>query len=230
MDGPEFPERLKDRLGEPGVATVMISGGGNESVAVRAAKSGADDYISKKDLKPALLFKTVENAIARFQLDLAKRKSVEALAESEKLYHGLADAMPQIVWTARPDGHRDYFNGRWYEFAGSGKDDNWTLTLHPDDVRPGQESWNASLISGEPYEIQSRLRERKSGNYCWHLVRALAQRDAEGMIVKWVAAPPTWTITCDCAKSWSGASRKGRRISTDRSSTRPRFSRRFTTV
>jgi len=191
MDGTEFLERLRDRLGEPGVATVMISGVGTESVAVRAVKSGAHDYILKRDLKPSLLFQTIENAIAKFHLDLAERKSAQALVESEKLYHGLADAMPQIVWTARPDGHRDYFNRRWYEFAGPAedeRDENWTRTLHPDDIEPGRESWHSALISGEPYEVQSRLREGKSGDYRWHLVRALALRDGEGTIVKWVGS------------------------------------------
>jgi PleD family two-component response regulator len=135
IDGIEFLESLTKWLGEPGVATVMISGGENESVAARAVRSGTHDYISKKHLKPALLLQTVENAIAKFRLNLAKRNSDRALVESEKLYRGLADAMPQIVWTAGPDGRRDYFNSWWYEFAGSesslalaeyDNDEHWT--------------------------------------------------------------------------------------------------------
>ncbi len=30
----------------------------------------------------------------------------------------LADAMPQMVWTARPDGFLDYYNQRWFDYTG----------------------------------------------------------------------------------------------------------------
>jgi PAS domain S-box-containing protein len=98
--------------------------------------------------------------------------------------------MPQIVWTAGPDGVRDYFNHRWYEFFGSSgdssKDQSWTDVVHPDDVQSGLAAWQVAVHSGAAYEVQSRLRDRDSGAYRWHLVRALAQRDDRGSIVKWV--------------------------------------------
>ena len=52
--------------------------------------------------------------------DISERKRAEAaLLASEARFRQLADAMPQIVWTARPDGYLDYYNERWYEFTGS---------------------------------------------------------------------------------------------------------------
>lgn len=84
MDGSEFLKLLKERLGEPGVATVVLTGTGDESVAVRAMKSGAQDYLSKTYLNSELLLRAVENAISRFQLILANLKSSQALAQSEE--------------------------------------------------------------------------------------------------------------------------------------------------
>ncbi len=51
--------------------------------------------------------------------DITERRQAEqALRESEARFRHLADAMPQIVWTATPDGSVDYFNARWYEYTG----------------------------------------------------------------------------------------------------------------
>jgi len=111
-----------------------------------------------------------------------------AAAESEQRYRDLADAMPQIVWGARGDGHVDYYNRRWYEFTGfepgNEGDQSWEPILHPDDVERCRQTWNASVQSGQPYEIEYRFRDR-NGNYCWHLGRALPVRDANGTIVRW---------------------------------------------
>ena len=35
-----------------------------------------------------------------------------------KRYSQLADAMPQIVWTADASGAANYFNWRWFEYTG----------------------------------------------------------------------------------------------------------------
>jgi CheY-like chemotaxis protein/nitrogen-specific signal transduction histidine kinase/HPt (histidine-containing phosphotransfer) domain-containing protein len=68
MDGMEFLERLRAQPEKPGIATVMMAGSGDESVAVRAMKLGAQDYLSKGNLNPSSLFRAVENAVSHFQL------------------------------------------------------------------------------------------------------------------------------------------------------------------
>jgi CheY-like chemotaxis protein/HPt (histidine-containing phosphotransfer) domain-containing protein len=68
MDGMEFLERLRAQPGEPGIATIMMAGAGDESVAVRAMKLGAQDYLSKGNLNAASLFRAVDNAVSHFQL------------------------------------------------------------------------------------------------------------------------------------------------------------------
>lgn len=123
-------------------------------------------------------------------LDITARKQSEAaIIESEIKFRAIADSMPQMVWSTRPDGHHDYFNQRWYDFTGAppGTTDGpgWNDMFHPEDRDRAWESWRHSLVSGEPYEIEYRLR-RRDGVYRWVLGRALPVRDkATGEIVRW---------------------------------------------
>jgi PAS domain S-box-containing protein len=104
-------------------------------------------------------------------------------------FRQLADAMPQMVWSTLPDGAHDYYNAQWYAFtgapAGSTDGDGWNGMFHPEDQPRAWEAWNHSLQSGEPYEIEYRLRHH-SGEYRWTLGRALPVRDDAGTIVRWV--------------------------------------------
>ncbi len=116
-------------------------------------------------------------------LDITKRKDAEAGL------HQMADAMPQIVWAARPDGYLDYYNARWYESTGAqrdlGGDASWMPMLHPDDVQRTLDTWYHSIRTGEPYQIEYRLRNAQTSSYRWHLGRALPVRNQQGAIVRW---------------------------------------------
>ncbi len=111
-----------------------------------------------------------------------------ALAESENRFRVLADSMPQMVWSTLPDGFHDYYNARWYEFtgvpAGSTDGEGWNDMFHPDDQERARAVWQHSLQTGEPYQIEYRLR-RHDGQYRWTLGRALPIRDDAGAIVRW---------------------------------------------
>jgi len=134
-----------------------------------------------------------EGAIQRFPgvlVDITdQRRITEALAESELRFRTLADAMPQMVWSTLPDGNHDYYNARWYEFTGvpvgSTDGEGWNGMFHPDDQDRAHTVWRHSLQTGEPYEIEYRLRHH-SGTYRWTLGLALPMRDAAGAIVRWI--------------------------------------------
>ena len=101
----------------------------------------------------------------------------------------IADSLPQLVWSTRPDGYHDYFNQRFYDFTGvkpgDAKGDSWRTLFHPDDMPEADARWAASLASGEAYEIEYRMRDR-TGVYRWMLGRALPLRDAGGRIIRWI--------------------------------------------
>lgn len=104
-------------------------------------------------------------------------------------FRQLADAMPQMVWSTLPDGSHDYYNARWYEFTGapygSTDGEGWAGMFHPDDQDRAWTVWNHSLTTGDPYEIEYRLRHH-SGEYRWTLGRALPVRGEDGAIIRWV--------------------------------------------
>jgi PAS domain S-box-containing protein len=126
---------------------------------------------------------------AGIHTDITERKrNEEGLRNGERQFRELADSMPQIVWAARPDGHFDYYNRRWYDFTGRPEgivgDESWTDVVHPDDQKECLERWHLATESGSAYEIEYRLRER-TGTYHWFLRRALPVRDPAGRITRW---------------------------------------------
>jgi PAS domain S-box-containing protein len=117
------------------------------------------------------------------------KQTEQALRASEARYLALIEAIPQQVWTARPDGALDYVNRRVSEYFDMSPDGllgwEWQAVIHPDDLPLCLAAWSASLRTGEPYEVEFRLRRACDGAYCWHLARALPVRDDAGLIVKW---------------------------------------------
>jgi two-component system sensor histidine kinase/response regulator len=101
----------------------------------------------------------------------------------------LTEAIPQIVWTANPDGFLDYYNQRWFDYTGMTLEQTegwgWQPVLHPDDVQHCVDVWANSVATGEIYEIEYRFKRAADGLYRWHLGRAVPVRDAEGQIIKW---------------------------------------------
>jgi PAS domain S-box-containing protein len=123
----------------------------------------------------------------RRALGLVAKREAE-LAANERRFRVMTSAMPQMVWTTLPDGFHDYYNDRWYEFTGvpygSTDGEGWNDMFHPDDQERAWSRWEHSLATGEPYEIEYRLRHH-SGGYRWTLGRAMPIRDADGQIERW---------------------------------------------
>ena len=121
--------------------------------------------------------------------DITERKRAEqALRASEMRFRELANAMPQIVWAARPDGYIDYYNRRWYEYTGFAEgygQESWEPILHSDDVRRCVETYFGCIRDGKPYQIEYRFKDRFRGGYRWFMGRAVPIRDERGEIVRW---------------------------------------------
>ena len=84
------------------------------------------------------------------------------MAESEAKFRAITNSVDQMIWSTRPDGYHDYYNDRWYEFtgvpAGSTDGEGWSGMFHPDDQERAWQVWSHSLATGEPYEVEYRLR------------------------------------------------------------------------
>ena len=115
----------------------------------------------------------------------------EQVLLSQARFQQLLETLPQLAWTARPDGTLNYCNQRWYEYTGVGfeqlKDGGWESAVHPDDLPGMLRQWQHSLATGTMLEHEMRWR-RHDGEYRWFLVRAEPLRDAQGTIGTWVGA------------------------------------------
>jgi PAS domain S-box-containing protein len=146
----------------------VLDAAGNVEVIVGTTRDVTDRKKSEEKLETAL-----------------KEKSI-----SEQRYRFLADSLPQIAWTAQPDGNLDYYNQRWFDYAGTTFEEmqkvGWTHYVHPDDLPHAGQVWQKSLETGCDYEVEFRLIRASDQTYRWHLVRAFPMRDEKGTILQWI--------------------------------------------
>ncbi len=171
---------------QPDTPLIFVSGAMGEDLAVEALKLGATDYVLKDRL--TRLPAAIERALVESRERLQRRQAEAEVRSSLERFRQLADTMPQMVWVTRPDGFHEYYNKRWYDFTGvpqgSTDGEGWNGLFHPEDQPRAWERWRRSLATGEPYEIEYRLRHH-SGEYRWTLGRALPIRAVDGLIERW---------------------------------------------
>jgi PAS domain S-box-containing protein len=118
-----------------------------------------------------------------------QQETQEVLEPGEREFRTLAESIPQLVWVTRPDGYKEYFNQQWYEYTGMTREQmqeiDWFHFLHPDDYPSMMKIWEHSRDTGEPFQIEYRIREGKTGAYRWFIGRALPVRSSDGMILRW---------------------------------------------
>jgi PAS domain S-box-containing protein len=167
------------------VIPIGVNGDGG-LVAAASNRTGFPDEIDQ-----LLLSVGANHATTAFQssrLVYERRQAEEALRESEHRWRSLTEALPQLVWAAKPDGACDYFSTQWTEYTGVPESEllgwRWMDTLHPDDREPTRQFWTDSVAGRRPYDVEYRVR-RRDGVYSWFKTRGVPIRDSEGNIVKW---------------------------------------------
>jgi PAS domain S-box-containing protein len=147
-----------------------------------------NSLVLERPLGRASLVSAVASALRSRQRQFEMRDRIVELRDNEAKFQAIANSIDQMIWTTLPDGYHDYYNNRWYEFTGvpygTTDGEGWNDVFHPEDQERAWSRWQHSLDTGEPYEIEYRLRHR-SGEYRWVLGRAQPLRDTDGRIVRW---------------------------------------------
>lgn len=117
-----------------------------------------------------------------------ERRLAAAAQQGERDFHELVESIPVMLWIADETGARKWYNARWYEFTGQtpeeASDWGWQ-SVHPaHDLQRIMRKLPKCVASGEPFEMKVSLR-RFDGQYRKMLMRAVAERDADGRIVRW---------------------------------------------
>jgi PAS domain S-box-containing protein len=182
-------------------AVVMLTGTGNEEIAVEAMKLGVMDYMVKSPASAHALPRVVASAVQRFRFqdEIARQRialeqrnrELEAiraeLFEEKERYRILAENIPQLVWTADSNGCLHYANHRLSEFNGGVDAKPWPLDslVHPDDRTGLWNKWNEAAQTGCAFETELRLRRAQDQTWRWHLMRTAPLPAADGGPLRW---------------------------------------------
>ncbi|MEH2271927.1 MAG: ATP-binding protein [Nostoc sp.] len=120
---------------------------------------------------------------------LERQRILEVLRQSEERYRYLAEAIPQLVWTTKPNGECDFFNQNWCDYTGLTLEQSlgsgWLAALHPDDVQRADKVWSDAVKDSTIYNNEYRFKRAVDGSYRWQLARGLPLKDEQGFVVKW---------------------------------------------
>lgn len=114
---------------------------------------------------------------------------VTAQKETERELLAVIDHLPELAWSARPDGHVDFYNERWYDYTGTTFEQmegwGWGIVHDPTVLPDVEMRWQRSLETGEPFEMEFPLKDA-GGSFRWFLTRAAPLRDEDGQIARWI--------------------------------------------
>lgn len=167
----------------------VLSGQG---FAFETRSRGARDGTYRWHLQQAVVLRDTEGKVLKFvgtTTDIHEQKQAEeALRASEANLRRVIDTIPTLSWCNLPDGPNEFLSKGWHEYTGLSPEEalgwGWQVTFHPEDLPPLMERWKQMLVTGEPGEIEARIR-RHDGVYRWFLIRAQPFRDEAGKILRW---------------------------------------------
>ncbi|WP_324672140.1 PAS domain-containing protein [Hymenobacter sp. GOD-10R] len=135
------------------------------------------------------ILQKTEDVTEKHLAELRNQQMQRELAETHERARFILESVPAMVWTATPDGQRDYFNARWLDFTGlplaEQVGEQWFDSLHPDDRAPVRQRWAEAIATTSVYQVEYRLR-RADGQYRWVLMRGVPHLNEQGQVTMWV--------------------------------------------
>ncbi|WP_164928956.1 PAS domain-containing protein [Gloeobacter violaceus] len=101
----------------------------------------------------------------------------------------LLECIPQMAWSATPDGRLECANQLCLEYTGLALEQicgwGWRSVVHPEDWLRCTVPWCEALRTGQAYELEYRLRRRRDGAFLWHLARGRPVHDGDVQVIRW---------------------------------------------
>src|SRR5262245_12414071 len=170
-----------------GIPVVLVTGQGDEEVALQALKLGAAGYLVKNPGYLHQLPGELENAFYRAEII----REQAALEQSEKRFRNLADTAPVMIWVSGIDKLRNFFNKPWLDFTGRTVEEElgegWSKGVHPEDYDLCLEIYFSSFDAREPFKMEYRLR-RYDGEYRWILDHRIPQFSSNGAMLGYIGS------------------------------------------
>jgi len=161
----------------PDVPVIFVTGALGEEMAVEILKKGATDYILKHRLSH--LAPAVMRALREVEERVERKKVDDALRESERKYHALAELSPVGIFRTDAKGDCTYINERWQMIAGLTLEEalgkGWVQSLHPDDRNRISAQWQQAARERRPFRLEYRFLH-PNGTTTWVLGQAIIER------------------------------------------------------
>ncbi len=184
---PAVTEMLKNR-GVRSVCALPLTTVHRRLGGLAVGSAEADAYSNEEVRFLSLVANQVALAVDDALNFDASQHAEKALRASEQWFRLLVDSIPTFAWFAAPDGKIEYLNQRILDFTAERQENlagfGWAKVLHPEDVERTKKAWLHSVETGEPCEVDQRVR-RFDNIYRWFRTNAQPLRDPSGRVIRW---------------------------------------------
>ncbi len=187
LDGLGLVARLRTEPDTRTLPVILLSARAGEEAKVEGLAAGAHDYL----IKPFSARELLARVEANLSLERLRKRSEQALRESEERFRNMADNAPVMVWITEPDGGCSYLSKSWYEFTGqapqSGLGFGWLDATHPDDRAAAHDAFMTANAGRAPFRLEYRLR-RTDGEYRWVIDSAAPRIGKDGEFIGYIGS------------------------------------------
>ncbi|MFZ1975763.1 MAG: PAS domain S-box protein [Candidatus Acidiferrales bacterium] len=190
MSGMIIPEQHR-MAHEGGLRHFLSTGNGpilRRRIEITAVRRNGVEFPVELEVSPMRLGQ--DWVFSAFIRDIADSKlAEEKLRESELNLRQMTETIPEMLWSATPEGAIDYCNARVLDYTGFSAEKimgrGWARLLHPDDADQAARVWSSCVTTGNPYRVEVRTIHAADGTYRWCVTSALPLLDQQGRILKW---------------------------------------------